>query len=405
MKNQFIIICFFSCLFFSCISNEDDLDTIIEPETGWVQHPFYQYEHKDLRGLLQLENHLLTLHDYGYGLKPYDETSERLNNYMTLAIPGLPGRKHLNADLSFPVNEKYYPVHLVEIPNSIFVYPVKSQRDFIFYSSVLEIKGEDIDPDFRNFINIGTFRGNSMELVNNFLLVGYNVHAAANPHPLKFAIMELKQNDAGSGGKVELISIKTINAPQKEGLYGNALHSIQPVNDGFVISTNFELFKLYFDGSIKTFERNNIDGNGFERYTTSFLVKDPKTNVLLCAEMSTVLDSYYSMDNGESWNVLTDFSSSIEFDSFDRLRFIHHNDELYGTYNSQIFKISITPNQLVLNELDNTGLEGHKITGLSFYQKDSLVMVSSRSGAFYKPSDELLQPKINGSMSTFSGSF
>ncbi|KEO74726.1 hypothetical protein [Anditalea andensis] len=404
MKNPIIFISLFNLLFFSCINNEEDIESIIEEEIIWVQHPFYQHDLKAMRGIFQLDNYILTQHDFGYGVRIYEQGNEQLSNFfVNLLVSQVPGRKHMHIDLSFPVNEKYFPVCFVEIPKSIFVYSLRSPMQINTAISGLEIKGEDIDPDFRDFYIIGSFRGNMIELKDDFLFVAYNVKAETNPHPLKFAIIELKQDLSGFGVGTELVSIKTINSPQKEDLFGNLFSSVLPVNDGFVISTSFKLFKFYFDGTVKVFERNNIDKNDHERYTESILIKDPKTNVILCLDISNMLDSYYSMDDGETWDLLKDFHSSNDFSTLDMIRYIHHNDELYGIYNSQLFKISITPNHFAINELDNTGLEGHKITGISHYQKDSLVMVSSRSGAFYKPANELDKPKINAAMNTIFG--
>ncbi|WP_139325495.1 hypothetical protein [Belliella pelovolcani] len=405
MKFSILLIVFISLMLFSCLGDETETKPIVEDETGWIKHPFYQHDFKAMRGVFELDNHILTLHDFGYGAKTYHKLEDSVEAvFLNLNVAHYPGKLHKHSDRSFPINEKYLPVSFVELPNTIFVYSLTKPMNPVTAMGGLEIKGEDIDPEFRQFSTLGSSRGNTISLNEDYLFLAYEVKNN-NARPLKFALIELKENTEGIGVGVEVVSIQTIDAPQREDLVGNQFLSVISVNDGFIVTTFFSLFKWRFDGTIKEFERDPIDRDGFERYTTSFLINDPNTNVILCAETSTFLDSYYSTDNGETWDILRNFVSNVDFVTLDILNFYNFKGNLYGTYNSQIFQISISPNQLIVNELDNSGLVGNKITGISSYHKDSLVMVSTRSGAFYKPSADFLKPKINDSMGLFSGGF
>lgn len=402
-RYSFILICLTFGMF-SCLG--DETETIVEKETGWIKHPEYLNEYKTIRGIYELEDNLITLHDFGYGVKSYfDRGSFSQLNFFGLSIPDAGLRIHMPFNQSFPVNDKFMVFNIVERPNSIFVYSLNEPTSSSTPLSGLEIKGSEIDPNFRVFNFIFKSTGNAFELNGNHILLSYSVNNDPRM-PLRFAMIEVEQNTT-SGFRVgsELISINTFKAPQKEGLLGNGVMSMLSVDDGFIISTWFSLFKVDFEGNIKEFEKNNIDSNGNEQYGLSFLLKDPRTNVILCADYTDLTDSYYSTDDGESWSVLTDFTQPDSFFNLNRLYFRELNGDLYGTNRSQIFKVSITPNSFMLDELDNSGLEGHEITGISPYQKDSLVMVSTYSGAFYKPSADFLKPKISDSMGLFSGGF
>ncbi|MFN3800143.1 hypothetical protein [Belliella pelovolcani] len=406
MKNSILLFAFFSLMLFSCLGDETETEPVVEEEFGWVKNSRYLHDFQALRGVIELDNYLLTLHDFGYGIKVYNDLGnpEQLI-FHNLIMPQASGRRHKHMDFSFPVSDKYLVTSFVEAPNSIFVYSLNKPFLFTTPISGLEIKGEDIDPNFREFRYLGTSRGDTFALNGNHILVCYAVNNDPRWH-LRFALIEVELDTVtGFGVDTKLVSIKTIKAPQREDQTGNNLVSFIPVNDGFVGTTFFSLFKVDFEGNVKVFERENIDSDGFERYTESFLVKDHRSNVILCAEKSRLLKSYYSTDEGETWSLLSDFSSNIDFSSLDLLRFEEYNGALYGFYNSQIFQLSISPNQLTVNELDNIGLESHKITGISSYYQDSLVMVSTRSGAFYKPAEDFLKPKISDSMGLFSGGF
>ncbi|MCH7397188.1 hypothetical protein MM236_04270 [Belliella sp. DSM 107340] len=413
MKMRIILFALFTLTIFSCIDDEQDPEPTVEDQIEWTKHSFYQHDLKAMRGIFEMGNYIVTLHDFGYGVRTYDSTNHRFDNiFQFLNLTQNPGRKHKYGNLSFPVSEKYLPVRFVEMPNSIIVYSMLKPMDLSAPWEGLEIKGEDIDPDFREFSSLGISRGNAFELKENFLFVSYNTINADREEyfrPEKFAVIEIKQSSEGWAGLgVDLVSIHTFKAPiqqEYEENFGNAFLSVLPVNDGFLVSTFFGFFKTYFDGSIKMINRDIRDNNGNLRISDSYLVKDPKSNIILLLDHTTILKSYYSTDEGESWSVLSEFSSNVDFGSLDLLRFEEFNGALFGFFNSQIFQISISPSQLMVNELDNSGLESHKITGISSYYKDSLVMVSTRSGAFYKPAEDLLKPKISDSMGLFSSGF
>lgn len=405
MKNSILLFSFFSLMLFSCLGDETETEPILEEELGWIEHPEYLNEYKTIRGIYELEDNLITLHDFGYGVKSYfDRGNFSQLNFFGLSIPDAGLRVHMPFNQSFPINDKFMVFNIVERPNSIFVYSLNEPTSLSTPLNGLEIKGSEIDPNFRVFNLIFKSTGNAFELNGNHILLSYSVNNDPTM-PLRFAIIEVEQNTT-SGFRVgtELISLNTFKSPQKEGLLGNGVMSMLSVEDGFIISTWFSLFKVDFEGNIKEFEKNNIY-NGNEQYGQSYLVKDPRTNVIICADATELTDSYYSTDDGESWSVLTDYDQPDSFYNLNSLYYRELNGDLYGTIRSQIFKVSITPNSFMLDELDNSGLEGHEITGISSYYQDSLVMVSTYSGAFYKPLADFLKPKMSDSMGLFSGGF
>lgn len=96
-----------------------------------------------------------------------------------------------------------------------------------------------------------------------------------------------------------------------------------------------------------------------------------------------------SQDQGENWGLYTDqFERNLLL-----LKYHQVGEELYATFMSQIFKLTLSGNTLEIVELDNRGLETKGITSLS--KSGGKYYVTTYSGLYYKDADAFNQTKAN----------
>jgi len=99
---------------------------------------------------------------------------------------------------------------------------------------------------------------------------------------------------------------------------------------------------------------------------------------------------FYSMDQGESWQLFNEFSNTIG-----TLTFRNIGNDLYATATTldmQIWKITVNERNLVFNELNNDGLQGNLVTSITRCGK--YVFATTPTGLYYRDTALFDQRKI-----------
>jgi hypothetical protein len=99
-------------------------------------------------------------------------------------------------------------------------------------------------------------------------------------------------------------------------------------------------------------------------------------------------DTLYSLVSGFIYQSTNDGDNWINFgaipQNLNSLNFLDYylvNNEIIGTYNAQLFHLTINKNSLTVKEIDNDGLANNSITSISkYYDK---VYVTTLSGVYY----------------------
>ena len=94
----------------------------------------------------------------------------------------------------------------------------------------------------------------------------------------------------------------------------------------------------------------------------------------------------YTSDEGDDWELIRD----VDF-NFSLLNYQLVEDKTIAYYNSQLFHLEQKEGVIHYTELDNTGMESHKITSVA--RLGSRVYVTTLSGVFFKEYDSFFNPK------------
>ncbi|HKO80667.1 MAG TPA: hypothetical protein VJU78_09735, partial [Chitinophagaceae bacterium] len=148
----------------------------------------------------------------------------------------------------------------------------------------------------------------------------------------------------------------------------------------FFFFFNSQFYRIDTSGNIKAFgyspvpqvqngivsQMFTIDGYLFAVGTTKFFV---------------------SKDKGESWALFSDETGSL----YTSLAYHNVGNELYATYESQIWRVTLIGNSLTYRELDNDGLQTNHITSVN--KTGKYAFVTTLAGLFYRDTATFNQPK------------
>lgn len=155
------------------------------------------------------------------------------------------------------------------------------------------------------------------------------------------------------------------------------LCSMTSIGDNFIVSVSSGTYRITPDGAyLKTYPHKLL--RQFTINKTAYGFTYGNTNDLRLIA---------SADQGNTW---TTIATNLP-DDYWRLSYRTVQNQLIATYNSQLFRLTITPTTLTSVELDNTGLEGNRITSVAQFR--NTVYVSTLSGVFTKPVRTFLTPK------------
>jgi hypothetical protein len=167
-----------------------------------------------------------------------------------------------------------------------------------------------------------------------------------------------------------------------------------PTTLGFAIGTYystayFDKFFLYLAqqfyridtlGNVKAFGFSPQAGVENGRVTQMFTLD----NVLFAGGFEKL---FVSGDQGETWSLFANVMGT----QFEGLIYFNIGSELYATYQSQLWRVTLSGSNLNYQELDNDGLQGSQITSMNKVGK--YVFITTLSGLFYREFSSLNTPR------------
>jgi hypothetical protein len=86
-----------------------------------------------------------------------------------------------------------------------------------------------------------------------------------------------------------------------------------------------------------------------------------------------------SQDQGENWS---EYYKSVAGDQYAWLNYLNVGKDVYATFRSQIWRVTISGESLKYQELDTDGLQGSQITSINKCGK--FAFVTTLSGLYYR---------------------
>jgi len=103
-------------------------------------------------------------------------------------------------------------------------------------------------------------------------------------------------------------------------------------------------------------------------------------------------DGLYKPTNGKDWAPVSGMTANATLNNLQMLNYhALSNGLLIATYNDQMFKVELSEKELKLIELDNSGLDGNKITSIARFRDK--IYLTTLSGVFYRGEDKFLTYK------------
>lgn len=176
---------------------------------------------------------------------------------------------------------------------------------------------------------------------------------------VKFALIGLEKG----AFRLDTTSVSIIKIPRQ---YFISYRNIFSSKEYFFVSIENKVFRIDASGNVE----HVLDAEIYR-----FIEKEDK---LIAFSAQNI---YFSYDNGLSWTEGYGVAGH-----FRQLKYIWIDNELVAFRNGQIWKLSIDESELLVDELDNSGLEQYRITSISAF--DGFVYATTFGGVFYKPISE-----------------
>lgn len=186
---------------------------------------------------------------------------------------------------------------------------------------------------------------------------------------LKLALVDVEVEKPMSYYQLKTTKVKILKVPDA---YQYNVIAIESIGDYFFLSTNSKVYRIDSLGNIE----NVLD-----------------TRLYRFIEISEELygfgynNIYISSDNGLTWDKGYEINPDLKLLNYTKI-----NNKLIGYRFGQLWELSIDDNELIVNELDNDGLDGVSITSVNKF--DNKVYLSSLSGVYYKSIDDFFEYKI-----------
>lgn len=250
---------------------------------------------------------------------------------------------------------------------------IKRHEDFNYFTS-FRFNIRKADTSFADFMYIDR----SKIFINEYnqLLIPFYPKNTLN-HNYNFLLLNVKDTIVFGEKQYKVSSYKKIEIPNS--------FSIRDIHSIFVHKGNF-----FFTASYKTIK---IDTNGdyYEIFNYSSFCYFYNTNTLGALSYTSSVDETYlniSNDEGRTWNRLT-LSENILYSLVNN--FVSVQDSFVMFRNEGLYTFSYNNSSWKLRELENDGLQGKVITGISILGNE--VYVSTMQGLYKRKLSDFFQSK------------
>ena len=241
------------------------------------------------------------------------------------------------------------------IPNSN---PVLGSSDFYLHLPSL-------DPAFIGFGFPNFYMSNCMAINSrNEFLVIYYVRTASEENTIKGLVVATATESYGpESNYLDTTKTWTVDLP-------GYLYALYAFDEDFYVASDGGTYKI------------NATRTAL-RVSSSALYKMFRVDDQLYGLHNQEL---YASDQGDNWELV----GNLDF-NFSLLNYQLVEGKTIAYYNSQLFHIEHKEGDIHVTELDNTGIESHKITSVA--RLGPRVYVTTLSGVFFKEYDSFLTPK------------
>lgn len=190
------------------------------------------------------------------------------------------------------------------------------------------------------------------------------------------SLLEVSQSSPGNAQQniISLISKKSIVLTPEESTLGfsDGPYFSDAYYGKFFLHYANQFYRIDTLGNVKKFGYSPVLGIGNGRVLQMFKLD----NYLFTVGIG---NWFVSNDEGETWSLYMNAFDTI----YPSLKYSNVNNELYATHNSQIWRVTLSGENLKYEELDNTGLtEKTQITSLNKVGKYSFL--TTLSGVYYR---------------------
>jgi len=360
MKLTFYLLIFAIIIFASCEREiiEKEIEIEIEKQFSWQLDSRFLHDSKiQLNSYTDDENlHTLGV-KYFSTLKPNRfDTSKQYFEHALIS-------SDYTMNYKWPISSRLF----VDIENSFVRF--HASRDPVFHNGKFYLSMKDFDSLYTNIQMPKYFNGDALGLNNQLqCLIPYSRYIDESRTSINnnmyFALIDLELYNENPD-LIDTLSSYRFTIDQTSPYY-QYLVSITTIDKNFFITYTNKTFKVTSDRQV-TEVFNEPIFRIIKLDNTLFGITDDAL--------------YKSDDQGNSWHKISavqSFMSDIHYKVID--------NEVFGFYYSQLFKIDFGKNEI--KEIVNDGLEGHRITSICKF-KDK-IYVTTFSGVFYKEWEKFL---------------
>lgn len=347
-----------SLLVISC--NKKELDEVeLPPNPTWQLHDKFLHEDRFISNLYSADDKLQVM-----GMHLFSTISEKedIKHYMhpfrTVSLHKSPMNSKVNSGTD---------------GNKLYFRTVSSP----VFGGDLIIDGATIDPHFKGFNLISSQRTESFAISeNNVALVPYNFRDEKTGNiGLRYFLMKLLiDKDALNNERILMEEARILTPTEK----GGVIRYMRSHQNNFYVTTDWGFYKISEEGNIDFQMPNQVAFASFEHKGILYAIARhaQKQTYGLHRSVSDI-----------SWAELLQLNDAVE-----NLTYYAISDEiLLASFRSQLFEVDLGGNQMIVKELDNTGLEGHLINSIAM--ANNKVYIGTQSGLFSKALESLLTYK------------
>jgi hypothetical protein len=357
---KILILISFATLILSC---EKEKIVEIEKEYNWKKHVDFQY------------NDVVQMNSFA--------SNERLFFYGQNSFTSLVADSLAHPDLPFGGNVSHYSVwneqpanRKLPICSDYSISSDKNNGTIYFFSTMNPVLSESstlihlktIDTTYAYFDFLHFSSGECIAINDqNKSLIPY-ISFVDSKNVLKLALIDIKTEFMISYYYLDTLEVNILTISDENQYDVIALES---VGDYFFLTTNSKVYRIDNNGNIE-----NVLSTRLNKIVESSgkIYGFGRDNI------------YFSSDNGLSWQM----GYNVQYD-YSLLNYSKIGDKIIGYRYGQLWELQINDTELIVQELDNDGLEGISITSVSSFDKK--VYLSTLSGVYYKSIDEFFNYK------------